>query len=168
MQQMARCWIGSVFLFSLALVRAQEWPYYAGDAGGTKYSAQKEIHRSNVERLRPAWIFHTGDISDGTRWPTRSAFESTPLVVDGVMYLTTPFSRVIALDPESGKELWSFDPRLDRTESANLFINRGAAYYSSGTRHRIFIGTLDGRLFSLIAETGKPDDSFGLGGWVDL
>ena len=63
--------------------------------------------------MRPAWIFHTTDVSDGTRWPTRSAFESTPLVIDGVMYVTTPFSRVIALDPETGKELWSFDPRLD-------------------------------------------------------
>src|SRR5437868_1400674 len=83
---------------------AQAWRYYGGDAGGTKYSALKEINRENVNRLQPAWIFHTGDVSDGTRWPTRSAFETTPLVVDGVMYLTTPFSRVIALDPETGKE----------------------------------------------------------------
>src|SRR5947209_6812752 len=150
------------------LAGAQEWEFYGGDAGGMKYSPMKDINRDNVTRLRPAWIFHTGDISDGTRWPTRSAFESTPLVLGGVMYVTTPFSRVIALDPETGKELWSFDPRLDRTESANLFINRGAAYYSNGKERRIFLGTLDGRLFSLIAETGKPDDSFGVGGWVDL
>src|SRR4029453_18520582 len=143
MQLMARCWIGSVLLFSLALVNAQEWRYYAGDAGGTKYSAQKEIHRGNVERLRPAWIFPTGDVSDGTRWPTRSAFEGTPLVADGVMYVTTPFSRVIALDPETGKELWSFDPRLDRSESVNLFINRGAAFWADGPRKRVFLGTLD-------------------------
>src|SRR5207253_5391757 len=82
--------------------------------------------------------------------------------------VTTPFSRIIALDPETGKELWSFDPRIDRTESANLFINRGAAYWSSGPQRRIFVGTLDGRLFSIVAETGKLDDSFGLGGWLDL
>ena len=150
------------------LLSAQEWRFYAGDAGGTKYSPLKEINRENVQRLRPAWIFHTGDVSDGTRWPTRSAFEATPLVVDGVMYVTTPFSRVIALDPETGKELWSFDPRLDRTDSANLFINRGAAFWSDGTRKRVFLGTLDGRLFSIRAESGKLDDSFGTGGWVDL
>jgi quinoprotein glucose dehydrogenase len=150
------------------LLCAQEWQFYGGDAGGAKYSPLKQITRANVSSLRPAWIFHTGDVSDGTRWPTRSAFESTPLVVDGVMYITTPFSRVIALDPETGKELWSFDPRLDRTESGNLFINRGAAYYASGPRRRIFLGTLDGRLFSLMAQTGRPDDNFGLGGWVDL
>lgn len=147
---------------------AQEWAFYAGDAGGTKYSSMKDINRDNVTRLRPAWIFHTGDVSDGTRWPTRSAFESTPLVVDGVMYVTTPFSRVIGLDPETGKELWSFDPRLDLTESTNLFINRGAAYWHEGNKHRVFLGTIDGRLFSLYAESGKLDDSFGTGGWVDL
>ena len=151
-----------------ASLQAQEWPYYAGDAGGTKYSAMKDIDRGNVARLKPAWIFHTGDVSDGTRWPTRSAFEATPLVVDGVMYVTTPFSRVIALDPETGKELWSFDPKLDRSESANLFINRGAAFWTDGKKRRVFLGTLDGRLFSIVAETGKPDDSFGVGGWVDF
>ena len=91
-------------------------------------------------RLKPAWIFHTGDVSDGTRWPTRSAFEATPLVVDGVMYVTTPFSRLIALEAETGKELWAFDPRMDRTESANLFINRGAAYWTDGTTEAHFPG----------------------------
>jgi quinoprotein glucose dehydrogenase len=151
-----------------SLVHAQEWKHYGGDPGGTKFSSLSEINRSNVQRLRPAWVFHTGDVSDGTRWATRSAFETTPIVVNGVMYLTTPFSRVIALDPETGKELWSFDPGLDRTESANLFINRGVAYWSDGHRNRILIGTLDGRLFSLIAETGRPDETFGTAGWIDL
>ncbi|HEY3839882.1 MAG TPA: PQQ-binding-like beta-propeller repeat protein [Bryobacteraceae bacterium] len=155
-------------LLLAACLQAQEWPYYAGDPGGSKHSAMKDINRDNVSRLRPAWVFHTTDVSDGTRWPSRSAFESTPLVVDGIMYVTTPFSRVIALDPETGKELWSFDPHLDLTESANLFINRGAAYWHDGTKRRVFLGTIDGRLFSLYAATGKLDDSFGTGGWVDL
>jgi glucose dehydrogenase len=167
MRLTARFWIGSGLLVC-GLANGQEWRYYAGDAGGSKYSALKDINRENVQRLRPAWIFHTGDVSDGTRWPTRSAFEGTPLVVDGIMYVTTPFSRVIALDPETGKELWSFDPRLDRTESANLFINRGAAFWTDGTRKRVFLGTLDGRLFSIRADSGKLDDSFGTGGWLDL
>lgn len=158
----------TLFLTTALVVNAQEWHYWAGDPGGTKHSDLKEINRENVHRLRPAWIFHTGDVSDGSKWPTRSAFEATPLLVNGVMYVTTPFSRVIALDPETGKELWSFDPHLDRTESANLFINRGAAWWSDGQKRRVFLGTLDGRLFSLVAETGKPDDSFGMAGWVDL
>ncbi len=76
----------AVMILLSASLNAQEWPFYAGDAGGSKYSSMKDINRDNVTRLRPAWIFHTTDVSDGTRWPTRSAFESTPLVVDGVMY----------------------------------------------------------------------------------
>ena len=157
----------TTFLLAASLA-GQEWSFYAGDAGGRKYSAMRDINRDNVTRLHAAWIFHTTDVSDGTRWPTRSAFESTPLVVDGAMYVTTPFSRVIALDPETGKELWSFDPRLDLTEATNLFINRGAAYWQDGRQRRVFLGTVDGRLFSLYAENGKLDDAFGSGGWVDL
>jgi quinoprotein glucose dehydrogenase len=151
-----------------ALTPAQEWAFYGGDPGGTKYSRLEQIDRTNVNQLRPAWMFHTGDISDGSKWPTRSVFENTPLVANGVMYLTTPFSRLIALDPETGKELWSFDPRIDLTLSANLFINRGAAYWSDGSKRRVFLGTLDGRLFSLMADSGKLDDSFGHAGWLDL
>lgn len=159
------------FLAVLALasmLSGQEWQVTGGDAGGTKYAGLKEINRSNVKQLRVAWIFHTSDVSDGSHWPTRSAFEATPILADGVLYVTTPFSRVIALDPDTGRELWSFDPRLDRDESANLFINRGAAYWTNGHSRRIFLGTLDGRLFSLDAKTGRPDDSFGDAGWVDL
>src|ERR1700739_183823 len=146
-----------VLLSGLACAQDQtrdEWQWYGGDVGGEKYSPMKDIKRDNVTKLRPAWIFPTTDVSDGTRWPTRSAFESTPLVIDGVMYVTTPFSRVIALDPETGKELWSLDPRLDLTESTNLFINRGAAYWQEGRKRRVFLGTIDGRLFSLYAENG--------------
>ena len=90
------------------------------------------------------------------------------MAVDGVLYITTPFSRLIALDPETGKELWVFDPKLDRERPYNLFINRGAAYWADGKRKRVFLGTLDGRLFSIDATSGKPDDSFGKAGWLDL
>ncbi len=72
------------------------------------------------------------------------------------------------MDPETGKQLWSFDPGLDLTESTNLFINRGAAYWHEGNKRRVFLGTIDGRLFSMYAENGKLDDGFGTGGWVDL
>ncbi|MCU1275299.1 MAG: quiA 2 [Bryobacterales bacterium] len=98
----------------------------------------------------------------------RSAFEATPLVIDGVMYVTTPFSRVIALDAETGKEIWAFDPEIEKDSPRNLFINRGAAYWTDGKQKRIMLGTLDGRLFSIVAQTGKADDAFGVGGSVDL
>src|SRR5580698_5288341 len=158
----------SFFLAPACSVWSQQWPATSGDAGGSRYSPLKSINRTNVTRLTVAWIYHTGDISDGHTYASRSAFEATPLVTDGVMYITTPFSRLIALDPETGKELWAFDPKLDKERSYNLFINRGAAYWSEGQKKRVFLGTLDGRLFSIDAKNGKPDDSFGQAGWVDL
>jgi glucose dehydrogenase len=159
----------SLLLLSMPnLLRAQEWPAYAGDSGGSKYSPLKQINRGNVTRLKVAWTYHTGDVSDGSEHPTRSAFEATPLVVGGVLYITTPFGRVIALDAETGKKFWDFDPKIDKDKSANLFISRGAAWWSGGEKKRIFLGTLDGRLFSIDALTGKPDDSFGAAGFVDL
>ena len=160
--------ISVICLLAWASAQAQDWPVYAGDPGGTKYSKLRQIDRSNIAKLKPAWIYHTTDASDGTNWPTRSTFEATPLVVADVMYVTTPFSRLVALDAETGRELWSFDPKIDRSHSANLFINRGAAFWTDGKQERIFLGTLDGRLYSVVARTGKPDDSFGKAGWIDL
>src|SRR5690349_8069231 len=73
------------------------WPYYGHDAGGMRYSPLAQINRGNVGQLKAAWIFHTGDISDGRGFRGRTGFETTPLVVDNTLYLTTPFNRVIAL-----------------------------------------------------------------------
>jgi quinoprotein glucose dehydrogenase len=146
-----------------------EWRHYGGDAGGMKYSPLKQIHRGNVARLRVAWTYHTGDMSDGGEYLVRSSFEATPLVVGGTMYVTTPFCRLIALDAETGRELWTFDPQLDKKKlHFSLFANRGAAYWTDGTAARLLFGTLDGRLFSIDARTGKPDPEFGDAGAVDL
>jgi len=119
-------------LAAAGCANAQEWPVYGGDAGGTRYSMLKQIHRGNVASLRIAWTYHTGDVSDGTEFQVKSAFENTPLVVDGVLYLVTPFDRLIALEPETGKELWAFDPKLDKTKPQMLFANRGAALWTDG------------------------------------
>jgi quinoprotein glucose dehydrogenase len=88
--------------------------------------------------------------------------------VDSVLYLTTPFGRVIALDAETGKQRWTFDPKLDKNKPYNLFINRGVALARVGKTGRIFLGTLDGRLFALDARDGQPVQSFGNGGFIDL
>lgn len=147
---------------------AQEWPHYGGDLAATKYSTLDQINRDNVHQLKVAWTYHTGDISDGSQYPVRSAFECTPLVVDGVLYLTTPFGRAIALDAETGNELWAFDPKLDKNRPYNLFINRGPAYWSRGKEKRLYWGTLDGRLFALNARNGQPVRGFGQDGVLDL
>ncbi len=157
--------------FVLSLCRtlsAQQWRYYGGDQGGAKYSPLKQVNRANVGKLRVAWVYHTGDVSDGSGFPVRSSFECTPLVIGGTMYLTTPFARVIALDAETGRQLWAFDPKLARDRPYNLYINRGAAFWQHGDDKRLFFGTLDGRLFALNAATGKPIPGFGQGGYIDL
>jgi glucose dehydrogenase len=154
--------------YALALLLAQEWPHYGGDAGGARHSPLKQIDRANVASLRVAWTYRTGDWSDGKTLAVRSAFEATPLVVDGVMYVTTPFCRLIALDAETGREIWSFDPKIDRRRPHNLYINRGAAYWTDGKRKRLYYGTLDARLYAIDAATGKPVAGFGEDGSIDL
>ncbi|MCC6367470.1 MAG: pyrroloquinoline quinone-dependent dehydrogenase [Bryobacterales bacterium] len=147
---------------------AQEWHSYAGSPGGQKYSRLKQIDRTNVGRLKAAWTFHTGDVSDGKEFPVRSAFEATPLMVDGVLYFTTAFNRLIALDADTGQQKWAFDPKISRTVSRNLFIHRGAAYWTDGRQKRLYYGTLDGDLFAIDANSGEPAAGFGNKGKVDL
>ena len=134
-----------------------------------KYSPLEQINRSNVADLQLAWEYDTGDWSDGAKdLPFRSAFESTPLMVDGVLYVTTPFHRLIALEPETGRELWSFDSGVNKMNSVNLYTSRGAAYWRHGDQGRVFLGNQDGYLFSVNAETGKLDPGFGEEGRLDL
>jgi glucose dehydrogenase len=155
-----------------------EWPSYGRDPGGMRYSPLAQIHRGNVSALRPAWVYRTGDVNlrgrrdyqAGGRLP---GFQATPLVVDGVMYLSTPSSRVIALEAETGRELWTFDPFSG--EQDRLFrAHRGVAYWegtvADGTsrQKRILYGTSDGRLISLDAVTGRRDPAFGTHGEIDL
>ena len=92
-----------------------EWPNYGNDPGGMRYSTLAEINRDNVSKLKVAWVFHTGDISDGSHDRRRSGFEATPIFVDGTLFFTTGFNRVIALDPETGTEKWAYDPKVDLT-----------------------------------------------------
>ena len=123
------------------------------------------------------WSYRHGDFFEG-RFPLRenggSAFESTPIVSDGRLFFTTPRNRVIALDAETGRELWSFDPGLDRSAAyANMWINRGVAHWrgpdvQGECAARVFLATLDARLIALDAASGKPCAGFGQGGSVNL
>jgi glucose dehydrogenase len=146
----------------------KEWRSYGADPGNTKYSPLDQINKRNVASLRPAWIFNTGDSSDGKQYPSRSAFEATPLMVRGVLYVVSPFHRLFALDAETGRVLWEFDTRFDRSTRVNLYINRGVSYWESGSRKRILLADQQARLFSIDALTGKPDSGFGNEGMIDL
>jgi quinoprotein glucose dehydrogenase len=158
-------------LASGASDKAAEWPVYGHDPGGTKYSPLAQINRQNVKTLQITWTFHTGDMYDPHgHGGKKSGFECTPLFVDGVLYITTPFGRLIALDPDSGTQKWAFDPKSDITAGFGDFVNRGAATWvdSRSKQRRLFVATIDGRLFAINAATGKAYDNFGTGGLVDL
>src|SRR6516225_6121920 len=90
------------------------WSAYGADAAGTRYSPLKQVTRENVSRLRVAWTYHTGALQPVTALNEKAAFEATPILVDGALYLTTPFNQIIALDPATGAERWSYDPKVDR------------------------------------------------------
>jgi quinoprotein glucose dehydrogenase len=154
-----------------------EWPSYGGDPGGSRYAPLDEITAENLSELEIAWTYRTGDVSDGTgKFEVTSAFELTPLLVEGSLFACTPFNRVIALDPETGAERWSFDPGLDLAgDYANQFVCRGVATWldpgrgaGDPCRRRIFTATNDARLFALDAGTGAPCPDFGEAGEVDL
>lgn len=153
-----------------------DWSYYGHDAGGMRYSPLKQINRENVTKLKVAWTFHVGDISDGSDGKKRSGLETTPILVDGTLYLTTAFNRVFALNPETGKQLWVYDPMIDIAgDYGDGLINRGVATWLDSTRakgkacrRRIYEATLDARLIALDGATGEPCADFGYRGQISL
>jgi len=133
-----------------------DWPVYGGSDDHTHYSTLDQISPANVKQLKVAWTYDTRDAFTG------SEMQTNPVVIDGVLYGTSPKLRVFALNAATGKELWSFDP------------NYGAAP-TSRIRHRGVVVTGDrvlfnfrNRLYALDRRTGKPIRSFGDTGWVDL
>jgi quinoprotein glucose dehydrogenase len=147
-----------------------DWMCVGGDRGCMRYSSLDQINRENVSELAVAWTFHTGELVR----QQKKTIECTPLVIDGVMYITTGHSRVVALDAATGDVLWEFDPLGDYPTEYSLAsggVNRGVAYWSDGQpdgERRILHGTSDGRLFSLDARTGRLDPAFGEGGIRNL
>ncbi len=159
---------------------SNEWPTYGHDSGGQRFSPLTQITPANVDRLQVAWVYHmrpapTADTSSApaAAGPGRgggrggsgfSSSETTPIVVDGLMYLTTPYGRVVALDSTTGKEIWNF------RVPAGGASTRGVEYWAGDgqTPAQIVFGTGGGRLFSLTAKTGVPNEAFGDHGSVDL
>jgi quinoprotein glucose dehydrogenase len=155
---------------------AREWIDYGGDRAGLRYAPLSDVTPENVRSLEIAWVHHSGDVSDGTgAIASTSAYELTPILVDATLYLCTPFNRVIALDPETGAERWSYDPGIDLAMSyPNQLVCRGVSTWldperlDGPCRRRIFTATNDARLIALDAATGTPCADFGDGGQVDL
>jgi glucose dehydrogenase len=148
-----------------------DWPMFGHDSGSTRYSELKQIDPANVSSLTRAWTVHlksvvsAGAATSASASPRLSRIsEATPIVVDGVMYLPTPYSKVLALDADTGKELWTYT--LAKAQPSA----RGITFWAGDkqTPASIIFGTTDGHLISLDAHTGKPTQGFGTDGTVDM
>ena len=159
-------------LLSAASFPSKEWPYYGGDQGGSKYSLLNQINPANVAGLKLAWEWRTGE-TELTEFGTKPGmFEATPLMVDGVLYLSTPYNRVVALDARTGKQKWAYDPKAyadGQVPNGTGFVHRGVALWRDPKTHalRVFINSRY-RLIELDSETGEPVASFGDHGAIDL
>jgi quinoprotein glucose dehydrogenase len=151
------------------------WPVWGHSSLGQRYSANTQITPENVKDLQVAWTYRTGDLSEGSK-KADLAFESTPILANDTLYSCSPRSRIYALDPTTGKQKWMFDAKPD-TNGATVITCRGVSYWkdsqsagqeSKECSQRIFAGTIDGKMWALDANTGKPCEDFGDHGKVDL
>ena len=131
----------------------QDWPVYGGTLESTHYSPLTQINRTNVAKLRVAWMFDSQE--DG-------GLQTNPIVIDGILYAYTPSQKVIALDAATGNLLWKFDSGIGGTQPV-----RGLAYWTDGKDKRILAGVMN-FMYALDARTGKPIATFGDNGRIDL
>ena len=134
------------------------WETYQGDPGSNQYSSLKQINKSNVDQLEVAWVYQTGDNLN-----KQSQIQCNPIIVDDILYATSPTIKLIALRAATGELLWEFDPALDFSPH----VNRGVTYWESGNDKRILF-TAGSLLFAINAITGKPVVSFGTAGVTSL
>ena len=141
-----------------------QWTYWGGDAGGLHYAEIDQITPQNVDRLEVLWTWRHADVSDGSApFRSTSAFQLTPILVDGTLYGCTPFNRVFALDPLTGEERWIFDPEIDKHAGwANQLVCRGVASWvdpeaelGARCRHRIFTNTAGTCRFEELCGKGR-------------
>ena len=171
--------ISSVIILASSVItaNAQDWPSYGGDNGSSKYSPLDQISAENVDQLEIVWEWLSLDnatvasnLADGNNRAVPAGYKATPLVVDGIMYVSTSFGRVVALDAANGELRWSFDTRAwEAGRPMNLGYNtRGVAYWARGDKKRLFFATYDSYLWSIDVVSGTPDENFGDAGRVDL
>ncbi len=136
----------------------QDWPVYHGDKQASHFSPLTQITKSNVKELQVAWEYHTGDNDD------RSQIQCSPIVVDGILYGTSPQIKLFALDAATGDQLWIFDPFKGKQSQG---VNRGVVYWADENSKRILY-CAGSYLYAINANTGNPINEFGNEGRVDL
>ncbi|MEL6718059.1 MAG: PQQ-binding-like beta-propeller repeat protein, partial [Bacteroidota bacterium] len=153
----------------------ESWYAYGGDAGGNRFVESTQINLENIQDLKVAWMYRTGELGQGSKIKEKLTFEATPIHFQGKLFLSTSYGKVIALHPSTGKELWTFDPKINRKASFSELTSRGVSAWTNtnlteneSCKYCILIGTINAKLIKLDAETGKLCKDFGSGGIVNL
>lgn len=152
------------------------WDSFHGQLNAQKYSPLTQITAYNVGKLTKVWEFHTGDVSDGKGDTPATVWSATPIFANDTLYIGTPFDRLIALDPGTGKEKWHYDTKSSRKALTQPVLkNRGVSYWQAKNpvtgevcQKMVYMGTVDGKLFALDADSGKPCSGFANNGVLDL
>ena len=140
----------------------RDWAVYRGDKKGNQFSELSQIHASNVTRLEPVWEYHTGDAGQ------RTSSYANPIIVDGVMYVSTPSLNVAAINAETGEEIWFFDSaKFNKGGKRFQGRNRGVVYWEGDAVARIFVFVRN-RVYAVDAKTGELVEDFGSDGFIDL
>ncbi|APX25873.1 quinoprotein glucose dehydrogenase (plasmid) [Salipiger profundus] len=153
-----------------------DWPSFHGQVSGAKYSPLDQITPENVGEMELAWRYETGDVSDGSGDLPATVWSATPIYANGLLYIGTPFYRVLALDPATGEEVWSFDSQSTLEALTQPALkNRGVAYWEAdepvegeACQKIVYLGTMDARLFAVDADTGEQCENFADGGVLDV
>ena len=166
-----RGWLHAGFVLTLAITNLRgadpldnyrDWAIYRGDKKGNQYADLAQIHAGNVSRLKPVWEYHTKDAG------RRTSSYANPIVVDGVVYVSTPSLNAAAIDAETGEERWFFDSSKYNEGGRRLQgRNRGVVYWRGKTSSRIFVFVRH-RVYAVDAKTGQLIEDFGRGGYLDL
>jgi len=163
---------------SVASDGSQAWYTFTGQLNAQKYATADQITPDNVGKLQTAWQLHTGDVSDGKnpKGPKASDWGATPLFVNDTLYVSTVFDRIFALEPDTGKVKWTFDtkvPLVDPTQGE--LKNRGLSYWQAASpvagqpcQKMIYLGTMDGKVFAVDADSGQACTGFGQNGVLDI
>jgi quinoprotein glucose dehydrogenase len=173
---------GSIIDVGVGFGASNDWVAYGGTNAGDRYSTLDQITPENVNQLQTAWVFHTGDVRQADD-PAETTYEVTPLKIGDTLYLCTPHDLVFAIDAETGREKWRYDPKIRQPPSKTTqhLTCRGVSFFDANgvdqapttvpavdCVRRIFLPTVDARLIALDAERGSVCRGFGAGGSVDL